>query len=500
MSTRLLESRRPFTRLVGDQPSEAAIREYYRLVDFQPNPHQEEILFARDGTGQLARAVAVAGGEQAGKSLVTSKWIGPRMLWAAVDTPGWIVAPDYAQAHPEMLYLIQDYQRLGLLDAANTSTPKEGKWWITLKGGIKLHSLSAQDEAKLAGERPYCIALVEAGQCSVETYYRCFGRTAPAGGWLMINGTYEKVAVEGEWYPELIDAWSGPNEVGRSFALPSWSNEALYPGGLANPEIQRQRAVLPEDVFQERFGGRRMPPRTLVFPEFRNAFPWVRPLQLGGVAKDPQAVVLPEETPLQVWIDPGWAGAYAVLFAALVEDAYGDPRVYILDEIYTRHQTHAQVIELARAHRYWPYVTHGVMDPAGLQHHGHRSAFEIWQAPPGEGGAGIPLYYDRCLPKVRPQEGIDRIRSLLLLDQRFDPPEPRLTVGSRCRNLIWELTRGYRYPEGADGQPRDRRDPLPENNHAISALWFGLIQNLGYLRRPPRRGPLPRPALGWAHR
>lgn len=491
-------SHRPYTRLLGDRPTETALREYYRLLGFRPNPYQEAILFATDHTGELARALAVAGGEQAGKSLVTAKWLGPRMLWAARDTPGWVVAPDYAQAHSEMRYLIEDYRRLGLLDAANTATPKEGKWWVALKGGIRIHSLSAQDEAKLAGERPYCIALVEAGQCSEETYYRCFGRTAPAGGWLMVNGTYERVSIAGEWYPNLVEAWAGPNAVGRSFQLPTWSNEALYPGGWENPEIQRQRQALPEDVFLERFGGRRMPPRNLVFPEFRNEFPWVRVLEVGRPSADARAVVLPADTPLQVWIDPGWAGGYAVLFVAITPDELTDYRVWIVDEIYTRHQTHEQVVQLATTHRLWPNVAYGVMDPAGKQHHGARSALEIWKAPPSAGGAGLVFRTERLLDRVQPREGIDRIRSFLLLDPRLDPPQPLLTVGHRCRSLVWELTKGYRYPEGADGLPRDRRDPIPANNHAISACWFGLVENFGYLRRRPvRRGPLPRTAPAW---
>lgn len=43
-----------------------------------------------------------------------------------------------------------------------------------------------------------------------------------------------------------------------------------------------------------------------------------------------------------------------------------------------------------------------------------------------------------------------------------------LKVHHRCRNLVWELTQGYRYPE--KGRFSDHEKPLDGNDHAVEAL------------------------------
>ncbi len=59
-----------------------------------------------------------------------------------------------------------------------------------------------------------------------------------------------------------------------------------------------------------------------------------------------------------------------------------------------------------------------------------------------------------------------------------------LKVNRRCKNLIWELTEGWQYPEGTHG---DAEKPLDGNDHGCEA-----IRNLAYMRTRPQgwvRGP-----------
>ncbi|MCB0072607.1 MAG: hypothetical protein KDE20_14155, partial [Caldilineaceae bacterium] len=59
---------------------------------------------------------------------------------------------------------------------------------------------------------------------------------------------------------------------------------------------------------------------------------------------------------------------------------------------------------------------------------------------------------------------IKRTRSLIC-----DQNERRvIKVNRRCKNLIWEITQGYMYPEGRKVRADDR--PADGNDHACNAL------------------------------
>jgi hypothetical protein len=475
----------PFEEILGRSPTWQARQRYFQLVGFQPNQYQEPILRGTDHRGtEDSRAKGVSGGEQSGKSLTTSKDMGSKMPWCRL---GWIVGPDYSQCRPELEYMIQDFQRIGLLDAPNTSTPREGPWNITLKGGARIRSISAADTvSKIANEAPDYVAMVEVGQMPEEAYFRCLGRTGPRAamgtGWLFINGTLEGSS---GWYPELMDRWKAGNpEGGISFELPSWSNEVLYPGGWDNPEIQRQRAALPDDVFMERFGGRRTPPRGLVFKEF-DRFVHTRPIYLGKQGNDPRSIYLPDDIDLQLWIDPGYAGAYAVLFVAIHQDT-----VYVVDEIYTQYRTTEEVIQLAVTHPYWKNVTRAVMDIAGEQHQAMKSPAELWRASPERGGAGLSVTGQ----KIKILDGIARLRSFLRMNPTTNLPQT--VISPNCQGFITELSDGYRWPLDRGNKVRSEV-PVPKNNHAITAYWYGLVNNFGIITRPKRHGALPRFVPEW---
>ena len=81
----------------------------YDRVGFSPTPLQMPILSSRK------RFILVAGGEQAGKSMVASKYLLGRFL--ENDGPGlyWLVAADYERTRAEFEYLVEDFGSLGLL-------------------------------------------------------------------------------------------------------------------------------------------------------------------------------------------------------------------------------------------------------------------------------------------------------------------------------------------------------------------------------------------------
>lgn len=229
---------------------------------------------------------------------------------------------------------------------------------------------------------------------------------------------------------------------------------AVPGGGRADAEIEALEATYPAAVFRERFGGVPCPPATLVFPEFEPA--------RHVAAVDPASV-----QSIELAIDPGYAGAYAVL---AVTEAAGVVRV--VDEVYHRRMVAAEIIAECRRRWWWPRVSGGVIDVAGRQHHASASQVEIWQAL-----AGLRL---RSRP-VRIQDGIDRLRTFLR-----DPAsgDPRLTLAPACRALMQEFG-SYRYHEARDDRPISEL-PMDRDNHAIKALAYWLYDRFGPVARPAR--------------
>ena len=81
----------------------------YDKVDFKPTELQLPILQSRK------RFVLVAGGEQAGKSMVASKYLLGRFLETEGEGLFWLVAADYERTRAEFEYLVQDFASLVLL-------------------------------------------------------------------------------------------------------------------------------------------------------------------------------------------------------------------------------------------------------------------------------------------------------------------------------------------------------------------------------------------------
>ena len=325
----------------------------FEIVGFDPTEEQSQIL----NSGK--RFILVAGGEQAGKSMVASKFLLQKFL--EDDSPGlyWLVAADYERTRAEFEYLSEDFAKLGIL-AEVTKRVDPGR--IVLADGTRIETKSAKDPRTLAMRAPNGIVGCEASQLDLETFYRMRGRCAPKGGWLFLGGTFESSL---GWYPQTFTAWeSGVNDE-QSFSLPSYSNHHLYPGGRNDPEIRRLEAVSSDDFFMERIEGKPVPPRGLVFNEFRAN------IHAGDIDYIPQE-------PVHIWIDPGYAGGYALEAVQIIDD-----NVRVFDEIYEIGLVTEEIIDAAMTKPWWQDVQYGVIDIAGTQHQAMPAPTEVWLANTG---------------------------------------------------------------------------------------------------------------------
>ena len=426
------------------------LRDYlYDKVGFTPTDEQVAILESP------YRFNLVAGGEQAGKSMVASKYLLGRFM--ETEEPGlyWLVAADYERTRAEFEYLVQDFATLGILKQASK---RVDPGYIVLADGTRIETKSAKDPRTLAMRAPHGILGCEASQLDMETFFRLRGRCAPKRGWMFLAGTFEGSL---GWYPQMYTAWAaGADPEAKAYSLPSWTNKYLYPGGREDPEIQRLKEVASDDFYMERIEGKPSPPKGLVFSEFR-----------------PDAHVVDVEyvpdVPVHLWMDPGYAGGYAVE----VVQVQGE-QIQVIDEIYEVGLVTDEIIDIAKSRPWWPDVKFGVIDIAGNQHQAMAAPAEVWLQQAG-------LYLSS--QKVKINEGTERLKGWLKIDPRTHAP--RIVFSPKCIGIMSEFgmapnpfdgqTRAYRWKTDREGNIVGDT-PEDKYNHGVKAIIYGLIDRFGY--------------------
>jgi hypothetical protein len=426
------------------------LRDYlYSKVGFEPTKEQVAILDSK------YRFNLVAGGEQAGKSLIAAKYLLGR--FAETERKGlyWLVAADYERTRAEFEYLVQDFATLQVLKFASK---RVDPGHIELTDGTRIETKSAKDPRTLAMRAPDGILGCEASQLDLDTFYRLRGRCAPKRGWMFLSGTFEGSL---GWYPQMYTAWaSGADEDARAYSLPSYTNTYLYPGGRDDPEIKKLREASSDDFYMERIEGKPSPPKGLVFPEFRPD------MHIDEVKYE-------KGEPVHIWMDPGYTGGYAVE----VVQVRGE-QLCVIDEIYEQGLVTDEIIDIAKSREWWQDVKFGVIDIAGTQHQAMAAPTEVWLKETG-------LYLSS--QKVRINEGTERLKGWLKIDPRTHAP--RIVFSPNCHGILSEFgmapnpfdgqTKAYRWKTDREG---NIVGDVPEDkyNHGVKALIYGLVDRFGY--------------------
>ena len=420
----------------------------YGTVNFTPTDEQRVILESD------RRFTLVAGGEQAGKSMIASKFLLKRIFETEGKGVYWLVAADYGRTRAEYEYLIEDFAKLNLLKKASKRVDP-GR--IELADGTVIETKSAKDPRTLAMRAPDGIIGCEASRLDLESYYRIRGRCAPKAAWMFLSGTFEGSL---GWYPSLFQAWKYSTGDEKSFSLPSYTNKHLYPGGKDDPEIQKLKNEASDAFFMERIEGIPSPPMGIVFQEFRAD---------KHVSEEASYV---SGEPVHLWIDPGYAGGYAIEAIQIIND-----QVRIIDEVYEQSLITEEMINICQNREWWSDVKFGVIDVAGYQHQAMAAPAEVWMKETG-------LFLDS--EKVKINDGTEKLKSMLKLAPNG---EPRLIVNKQCKGILSEFgaapnpfngqTLVYRWKVDRDGnivgnQPEDKY------NHGVKAVIYGLINHFGY--------------------
>ena len=420
----------------------------YDTVSFTPTDEQRVILESD------RRFTLVAGGEQAGKSMIASKFLLKRIFETEGKGLYWLVAADYGRTRAEYEYLIEDFAKLNLLKKASKRVDP-GR--IELADGTVIETKSAKDPRTLAMRAPDGIIGCEASQLDLESYYRIRGRCAPKAAWMFLSGTFEGSL---GWYPSLFQAWKYSTGDEKSFSLPSYTNKHLYPGGKDDPEIQKLKNEASDAFFMERIEGIPSPPVGVVFQEFR----------ADKHVSEEANYILGE--PVHLWIDPGYAGGYAVEAIQIIND-----QVRIIDEVYEQSLITEEMINICQNREWWSDVKFGVIDVAGYQHQAMAAPAEVWMNETG-------LFLDS--EKVKINDGTEKLKSMLKLAPNG---EPRLIINKQCKGILSEFgaapnpfngqTLVYRWKVDRDGNVVGNQ-PEDKYNHGVKAVIYGLINHFGY--------------------
>ncbi len=444
-------------------------------IDWRPFPLQMPLAACRK------QYEGASGGEGGGKSELAAKIFlarffedrarkielglggegkGPPLLY-------WLVGDDYSQVTQEFHYIEQDLTGLGFpIDASKPVNPGH----ITMKYSehkqpiMVLETKSGTDPSKISRVRPDGIILCEAGQISHMIFDRCYGRATQGGGWFLMIGTLE--GSQG-WFPQTLEAWASGYGKYQSFELPSWANEFLYPGGYDDPKIQELKATHSDEYFMERMAGKRVPPKGLVFPEFR------ADLHIRECSYDPG------------YASTSTTHAHAVLIAQNI-----DNQIRVFDEIYERGLTTQRLIWMCQRRPWWkaPQGKILVSDPHYKdQHHSVNSVSEVWFQEAGLRANGERVH---VLP------GIERFKTFLLPHPITGIPG--IVFDPSCQGILSEL--------GAAVDPFDQKshhpwmyhvtregeiageEPLDAYNDACKAIIYGLVYNYGYATTEKRKG------------
>lgn len=439
--------------------------EIFRLVNYEPTLLQIPI------HENNSRNKLIVGGERAGKSLCNSRellshWYIEIAAQKRKNALYWLLGNDYEACRGEWEHIVEQFTKLELLATPPTKNIDPGE--ILLQDGTKIVTKSAKYPEKIATVAPDGILICEAAQVDYEVFLRARSRLAEKRGWLCMAGTFEEEDYIG-WYRELHQLGLSANQLDlKSFSLPTWSNLVIFPGGRNDPEILKQEAGMTKERFMERFGGEPCPKTGRVITEFANAIH----------VKDCE---FDKNLPVEIAVDPGYAGAYAVL---AIQDFGG--QLALIDEIYVQGVVTQDVILMCKKHEdgsprlWWDAIVGGAIDIAGRQHQAMVAPVEVWLE------AGVSLRSK----KINIEDGIDLLRTHL--KQHPISGRSGIIVDPKCRGFIAECGGGKSPVDGGGIWMRDKNTlkPLERNDHAAKSLIYYLSNKYGFTGPRKPLGPM----------
>jgi len=441
----------------------------YEAMGYTPSSLQREV------HKDTHETLLVSGGWRAGKSMWLATEGVPHCL-VPMANPFLIalIGPTYKEPRSEFDYIVSylaDLLPKRQFDPArHVSRPKEGACELTIPpqhtqdGTVffaTVKTFTAADVESIRAFEAEGVLLCEAGGMSEEAFHNIFGRVLSTGGFIIGSGTLE---ASQKWYHNVIKSGidAGDDAPWHSLILPTWANEAVFPGGRQDPKILRLEKIFPEERFRVRIGA--------------------EPIRLAGICiqgADREVNVKNLEfdphLPVELAVDPGYAGAYAVLAIQQVGET-----INVIDEVYTRFLTTDQVCDIVMTKPWYKNVDPqhpGVIDRAAKQHQAHASVLERWYEK-------TEMWLDYVEQIIPVEDGIEQLNIFTNVGI--------ILVSPKCEGLLAEWDLGN-FPDTAhDFQPWHYRadasgvlrgdKAVTGADHSSTAFIYWLVNRFGFVR------------------
>jgi len=180
----------------------------------------------------------------------------------------WIVGPSYALGEKEFRVLYMNLVKKLRLGGQikKTYNVKQGDMSIEMPWGTKVEVKSADRKDSLIGEGLDGVVMAEAATHDVDTWQMYIEPAlADKEGWAIFPSTPRGY----NWYQGLWMMGQLPDfPEYQSWRLPTWSNEAMFPGGEKNREILRLKRTTPEIKWLQEFAAEFVAYEGKIYTEF----------------------------------------------------------------------------------------------------------------------------------------------------------------------------------------------------------------------------------------
>lgn len=361
---------------------------------------------------------------------------------------GWIVGPEYPDCEKEFRVVYDTFKKLGIDQVSHKflRNTENGNMVISTSWGFHVECRSARHPESLVGEGLDFVLLVEAGRHKRRTFGD-YIRPALSDkrGFTIMSGVPEEASESSLLYWAYERGQDPTKTQWKSWRMPSWTNNIVFPGGRNDPEILEAEDDLTEDEFDRQYGGKFVQRVGRVMKE------WDDDLHIKDLDFNP-------DWPLYAAVDFGYTNDWVWLWIQLdrLNNVYviGEHRWKLRDtEEIAREEfkTHPLIDKLICI-----YPDPAAPDDANIL----RRTLGVPTRSNTGGELKVRLSLIRSFLKPRPDH----------LPAGHPEKQPKLFVDRRCHKLIWEMRQGYRWPENASEVRNDSEQPLDKDNHGPEAL------------------------------
>lgn len=431
-------------------------------MPFEGKVFRKDLWFANTGytphSGQKVvhynpvRNRVLSNGRRWGKTLFGGKEIETLAFlrnWRGEPMRGWIIGPEYTDAEKEFRVVYDTFKKLGIDQLSNKflNNTENGNMHISTRWGFDLECRSARHPESLVGEGLDFVLLAEAGRHRRRTFTE-YVRPALSDkrGLSIMTGVPEDASEQSLLYWAYHRGQDPTKTQWQSWRMPSWTNDAVFPGGRNDPEILEAADDLTEDEFDRQYGGKFVLKRGRVMKE------WEDDKHIGTFEYR-------RDWPLYAAVDFGYTNDWVWLW---IQVDPLDQIVYVLGEHRFRLRDTEDIARNEIAYNallsnlVGIYVDPSSPDDAAIL----RRHLKVPTYSNTGGEISLRLQLMRSALKLRPEALPD------------DHPEkkPGLMIDKSCHRLIWEMREGYRWPESHNDMRNVSEIPMDVDNHGPEAL------------------------------